>query len=521
MRRFTNPTAFKHSYRPVLSFEEYQVVKAEAAQDLAEIQASEAEAERAMDTADSLEDLVAVADTVDAATPTEVALVQVAGDIATAGTDMTSEEIVPVGESYIGRSIATEGIVDTVKKIWASIKKFVKDMWSKVTSWFNKFFGTLPNLRKRIETLRKRLEEIQNGSYKLEGDNKKFTLTNVSSVTVENTPIKDGKGIIAVLKNGYVTKDFLTDSKDVTKGLEALLDKLESIDTSKPEEVIGSGLIVGGFLLEIYDKVKVTAVKDGDYSKKVDFGLLGNKGVGVYVKLLTGGGEMNITVTDRTWVGGKPKQESKVKQAFDRHIGRLKANIEKLKSTHPQFHAEAIKTIEDIVQRGDYNKVIKINTIINTIASSFKFRLVEPDTKKKLPDDIQFTTLTTSDIDAMLEVSEEILDNLEAYEKSNAKKDADKLRERYDKFCDSLDKDVSKIDIDEVKENMPGKDEANYDEAVAVKEYHRLAKLLYRSNSSISSILTFSNSTLINHYADALRTALMLCDKSLSLYTKS
>ena len=121
----------------------------------------------------------------------------------------------------------------------------------------------------------------------------------------------------------------------------------------------------------------------------------------------------------------------------------------------------------------------------------------------------------------MLEVSEEILDNLEAYEKSSAKKDADKLRERYDKFCDSLDKDVSKIDIDEVKENMPGKDEANYDEAVAVKEYHRLAKLLYRSNSSISSILIFFNSTLINHYADALRTALMLCDKSLSLYTKS
>ena len=516
MRRFTNPTAFKHSHRPVLSFEEYEVVKAEAAQDLAEIQASEAEAERAMDTADSLEDLVAVADTVDAATPTEVALVQVAGDIATAGTDMTSEEIVPVGESYIGRGIATEGIVDTVKKIWASIKKFVKDMWSKVTSWFNKFFGTLPNLRKRIEALRKRLEEIQNGSYKLEGDNKKFTLTNVSAVTVENTPIKDGKGIIAALKNEYVTKDFLTDSKDVTKNLETLLDELEATDTSKPAEVMGAGLDVGGFLLKVYDEVGVKAVKDGDYSKKVEFGLLGNKGVGVYVKLITNGDSLEVEVKDKTKVNRSGK-----KARFDSHISRLRVYIDKLKSTHPDFCAKAIKIIDDVVQKGDYSKVILINTIANTIASSFKFRLVEPDTKKKLPDDIQFTTLTTSDIDAMLEVSEEILDNLETYEKSSSKKDADKLRERFDKFCDSLDKDISKIDIDEVKENMPGKDEANYDEAVAIKEYHRLAKLLYRSNNSISSILIFLNSTLINHYADALRTALMLCDKSLSLYTKS
>lgn len=516
MRRFTNPAVFKHSHRPVLSFEEYQVVKAEAAQDLAEIQADESEAERAMDTADSLEDLVAVADTVDSATPTEVALVQVAGDIATAGTNMTSEEIVPVGESYIGRSIATEGIVDTVKKIWASIKKFVKDMWAKVTSWFNKFFGTLPNLRKRIEALRKRLEEIQSGGYKLEGDNKKFTLTNVTAVSVNNTPIKDGKGIIAALKNEYVTKDFLTDSKDITKGLEVLLDKLESIDTSKPEDVMQSGLIVGGFLLEIYDKVNVKAVEDGDYSKKVEFGLLGNKGVGVYVKLIANGTTPDFKVRDRS-----AKSNKKNKADFENHLNHIKTMIKNLKSTHPDFCDKAIKIIDEIAQKGDYSKVFEINTIASTIASSFKFRLVEPDTKKKLPDDIQFTTLTTSDIDAMLEVSEEILDNLEAYEKSSAKKDADKLRERFDKFCDTLDKDVSKIDIDEVKENMPGKDEANYDEAVAVKEYHRLAKLLYRSNSSVASILIFSNSTLINHYADALRTALMLCDKSLSLYTKS
>ena len=513
MRRFTNPAVFKHSHRPVLSFEEYQVVKAEAAQDLAEIQADESEAERAMDTADSLEDLVAVADTVDSATPTEVALVQVAGDIATAGTNMTSEEIVPVGESYIGRSIATEGIVDTVKKIWASIKKFVKDMRAKVTSWFNKFFGTLPNLRKRIEALRKRLEEIQSGGYKLEGDNKKFTLTNVAAVSVNNTPIKDGKGIINVLNSGYKDNDFLTDSKKTTKGFEAILDELESIDTSNPEEVMSSGIIVGDSFLKIYDDVETKAVRDGDYSKKVEFGLLGNKGVGAYVKLITNGNALDFKVRDR---GANGKKKS-----FERHLDHIKTRINNLKSTHPDFCDKAIKIIDEIEQRGDYSKVFEINTIANTIASSFKFRLVEPDTKKKLPDDIQFTTLTTSEIDSMLEAAENILDNLESYDKSNAKKDADKLRERYDKFCDTLDKDVSKVDIDDLKENMPGRDGANYDEAVAVKEYHRLAKLLYRSNSSVASILTFLNSTLINHYVDAIRTSLMLCDKSISLHTKS
>ena len=125
----------------VLSYEEYAVVQAEAQQDLNDINSTEGEIERAMDTADSLEDLAAVVDTVDEATPTEVALVQVAGDMAVAGTDAISEDVVPVTEAYIGRRIATEGIVEQIKQLWASIKKFVKDMWAKVTTWFNKVFA--------------------------------------------------------------------------------------------------------------------------------------------------------------------------------------------------------------------------------------------------------------------------------------------------------------------------------------------------------------------------------------------
>ena len=314
MRRFTNPAVFKHSHRPVLSFEEYQVVKAEAAQDLAEIQADESEAERAMDTADSLEDLVAVADTVDSATPTEVALVQVAGDIATAGTNMTSEEIVPVGESYIGRSIATEGIVDTVKKIWAAIKKFVKDVWAKVTSWFNKFFGTLPNLRKRIEALRKRLEEIQSGGYKLEGDNKKFTLTNVAAVSVNNSPIKDSKGIINAL-GVHDDSDMASIVKESTKGFNELLDDFDKVDLTTYKGIFGVADGISKAFIGFGDVIKSKFDLNDDNKDSKDrltlynFNLLGNSSV--YLSARIGGVDINAYSTNST---GKIRRASDEKE---------------------------------------------------------------------------------------------------------------------------------------------------------------------------------------------------------------
>ena len=112
------------------AMEEAEVMEEEARELAAEITADNAEAERAADLSDSLEDLAVVASSIDEATPAETQLIQLAGDMATAGDEeVTSEDIVPATESFVGQRIAVEGFVEKAKQIWEAI------VWSYVIEY--------------------------------------------------------------------------------------------------------------------------------------------------------------------------------------------------------------------------------------------------------------------------------------------------------------------------------------------------------------------------------------------------
>lgn len=181
----------------VISLEEEQIMLDEAAQDAAGATQDLAEAERIIEVSDALEDLAVVADGIEEATPAETQLVELAGQMAVAGTDVQPEEVVPAMEGYVGRRIATEGIRERAHQIWESIQRFLKQIWEKIESFFYKIFGTIPNLRKRIEALEKHVEDAVGRKM----EDKKFKITSgVTAFCVDYKPVKNESELTSALK---------------------------------------------------------------------------------------------------------------------------------------------------------------------------------------------------------------------------------------------------------------------------------------------------------------------------------
>jgi len=163
---------------------------------------------------DSLEDLAVVADGIDEASPEEVALIRTVADMAVAGTDVESEEIIPetvvplqievsgeagnvVTESrYIGHRIATEGIRETARNIWEAIKKFLKDIWAKIEKFFYKIFGTIPMLRRKVEAIKKRADELQSDG-KRPGKEKITISSSVGALSKNYQPVTTASALSA------------------------------------------------------------------------------------------------------------------------------------------------------------------------------------------------------------------------------------------------------------------------------------------------------------------------------------
>lgn len=151
---------FHRVSEPTLSLEEEQIVMTDAVELASDINQEFNEANRIVEISDALEDLAVIADQIEAASPTEIALMETAGDMAVAGTDIESEEIVPSLESYRGKRIAAEGFKQTAGQIWKNIQEFLKKIWEKITQFFSNIFLAIPNARHRLNQLTDKLKEI-------------------------------------------------------------------------------------------------------------------------------------------------------------------------------------------------------------------------------------------------------------------------------------------------------------------------------------------------------------------------
>lgn len=236
MRRILNTSleSFQGTtFNSNISLEEEQVMLDEAAADQAEASQDLVEAERIIEVSDALEDLAVVADGIEEATPAEAALVEIAGDMAVAGTDVSPEEIVPAMESYIGRRISTESIKETAAAIWKSIQDFLKKVWEKVENFFYKIFGTIPALRRRLKDLEKRIDAASGSSL---GEEKKIKLTSgLSSLSINGKVVKSGAELKAGMTSLTTAVDyvFATGADDVAKMGEKIAEHISDFEPAQ------------------------------------------------------------------------------------------------------------------------------------------------------------------------------------------------------------------------------------------------------------------------------------------------
>lgn len=234
MRKFLSPSLESHSYFGELSMEEEQVMLDEASQDLSGADQDLGEAERIIEVSDALEDLAVIADGIEEATPAEVALIENAGDMAVAGTDVEPADVVPAMESYRGRRIATEGIRETAQTIWKAIQDFLKNIWKKIEGFFYKLFGTIPSLRKRLKELKNKVEAKSGTSI----EEKKVTLNSgLASLSTEYKVVKNEGDLKGALKQLEETVKFVfgEGAADLAKTGEDIADAIGDFDTAAPE----------------------------------------------------------------------------------------------------------------------------------------------------------------------------------------------------------------------------------------------------------------------------------------------
>ena len=271
----------------LLSDEELEVMADEAGEAKAEGDDNLGEAERFLQVTDAMED---TADVLEAngetmgedITPAEAALVDAGAQSAVAGTDTPEEEIIPAMEAYVGqnRRLAVESIREKASQLYDTVIKFLKKVWENIEKFFYKYVGEIPLLRRKLEALKKRVEEIGSKSLKKDGG-KNFKITSgTGMLMVDNAPVKDVAALTAALATtetmaAYVFGDY---AENVKKRGEKLVDCIGDFDEDKAEEVGKKAITeLNGARYKVPGSVKDTTERFSGYSCYIGAGMLNNK----------------------------------------------------------------------------------------------------------------------------------------------------------------------------------------------------------------------------------------------------
>ena len=247
MRKFLNTAMESFTPMGTISMEEEDQMIADAAEAAPEIESDLAQADTAQATSDALEDLAVIADGIDEATETEIALINnvAAMGVASDG-DVAPAELLGEGEptqmdsglafeSYKGRKISTEGIREVARNIWESIKNFLKKIWAKIEKFFYNVMGDVPRLRKSIEAMQKRVDD--DSSKKME--DKKVTInSSVANLSENYVPCKTEGALNSALKTfaDHASQVFKGHAEKVKKAAEAMADDIADFDPAKPAQ---------------------------------------------------------------------------------------------------------------------------------------------------------------------------------------------------------------------------------------------------------------------------------------------
>jgi hypothetical protein len=135
-----------------------------AGEHLIEANSAYGDVEHMTSMASALEDLAAIADTIiGEPSQTEKALMGMAGQLITVGTDVQAEELVPSMEGYTMEAFS-QTLRDKAKILWQTIKRQLALFWEKIKDFFNGIFGVIPRMEKQLEATKERVKQISSSA---------------------------------------------------------------------------------------------------------------------------------------------------------------------------------------------------------------------------------------------------------------------------------------------------------------------------------------------------------------------
>lgn len=282
MRKFFTPAL--ESIAPpevrMLSLEEEMLEVAETTAEVGQIASDLQEVDRVIETSDSLEDLAVVADQIETATPTEVALIETAGAALTAGTDVQPEELVPAMEGFIGKRIATESLRERAKEIWTRIQAFLVEIWKKIEAFFYRVLGDIPRLRKRLQSLEEAVDGLKD---KKPEEGKKLSITSgVKNLSVEYKVLSTGadlsKGVKTLeLAAKYVYGDYITSLVAMGAVIEKAIADFDPKKAHEAAKDLRQGLAKAASFKSSLPAAASDSARWPGYKSIISRGLMGNK----------------------------------------------------------------------------------------------------------------------------------------------------------------------------------------------------------------------------------------------------
>lgn len=366
-----------------VSVEDAQVMEDEAIEQGQELVGEVAEANRMLDVADSLEDMAVVTEPIVEATPAEAHLVQIAGDMAVAGSDdVTAEDVVPATESSIGRRIAHESFTAKAKEIWERIKQWLKDVWKKVEKFFYNIFGTIPRARKTLEGLEKRLEKVEDDGLQPSKDGKNLEISSgIQGMMVSQKPVKSGSELKAALGVTKKAVEYCFNKKTFTDISTALEEGFDNFDLSDEASAKSSLVAISKKVINNLGSSGLSSISGHRWEDEKVFGIQG----------VLGG---------RDLVKHYPN-------TIDNKSGVL-AGAEKLRRARVEFTT--------------FSKKVKV------------------------PDEVKFATLSTGEIRDIIDACYELLNVMEKFHRGSDRKDIlkgkDDLIKASERFAKNWEKEV-------------------------------------------------------------------------------
>lgn len=188
---------------------------------------------RSIEIAEALESLVEIIEDKEELTPTERGLIQVAGNMAVAGTDTDSNALVPATES-MSVSVAVETIKERLSQAVERIKTATSQMGEKISDFVSKTVYTFKSARNKIADLKKRFEaakasgalvdgEVEVGNHSIfhTGAEGQVAKSTADVKKMSDTVISTASGFAAALEQNLkvLSKDvtFLQQVKDLAK----------------------------------------------------------------------------------------------------------------------------------------------------------------------------------------------------------------------------------------------------------------------------------------------------------------